>query len=71
MLQHLNLSMRQLMLLAIAVVTALAVTTISTFTLAEPGMAESQPTQVFSGADLSLPHVMPTSSLTHQEPNFY
>jgi hypothetical protein len=75
MLQRLNLSMRQVMrqliLLAIAFATAFAVAIVSTFITAEPGMAVSHPTQVFSGEDLSLPHAVPTTSLTHQEPNFY
>ena len=71
MFQRLNLTMRQLVLFSIALVTACAVAIVSTLTTAEPGMAVSRPTQVFSGADLTLPHELPAPSLTHQEPNFY
>lgn len=71
MLQRLNLSMRQLMLFSIALLSAIVVTVLGGVLTAQPGMAVSQPTQEFSGMDLALPQAMPSISLTHQDPNFY
>jgi hypothetical protein len=71
MLQRLNLSMRQLMLFSIALLSAIVVTVLGDMLTAQPGMAVSQPNQEFSGIDLTLPQAMPSISLTHQDPNFY
>ncbi len=71
MLKNLNLSMRQLMSFSIALLSAIVVTLLGGAMTAQPGMAVSQPTQEFSGMDLTLPQTMPSLSLTHQDPNFY
>ena len=71
MLQNLNLSMRQLVFFSIALLSAIVVTVIGGAISAQPGMAVSHSTQEFSGVDLTLPQALPSTSLTHQDPNFY
>jgi hypothetical protein len=75
MLERFSRSMQQVLLIVIAVVTAFAVVFVGTLLNATPGMALSEPHQIFSGTDLTMPHAMPhglpMTSLTHQEPNFY
>ncbi len=71
MFQHLNFSLRQMVLFSIALLSAIVVTLLGGAMTAQPGMAVSQPTQEFSGMDLTLPQTMPSLSLTHQDPNFY
>ena len=71
MFERLSRSMRTILLFAIALLTVWIGTIGSTLMTAEPSMAESQPTQIFSGVDLTFPHESSPLSLTHQEPNFY
>ena len=71
MFERLSRSMRTILLFAIALLTVWIGTIGSTLMTAEPSMAASQPTQIFSGVDLTFPHESTSLSLTHQEPNFY
>ena len=71
MFERLSRSMRTILLFAIALLTVWIGTIGSTLMTAEPSMAMSQPTQNFSGVDLTFPHESTPLSLTHQEPNFY
>ena len=71
MFERLSRSMRMMVLFAIALLTICVVSIGSTLATAEPSMAVSQPTQIFSGVDLTFPHESTPISLTHQEPNFY
>ena len=71
MFERFSRSMRTILFFAIALVTVCVVAIGSTLATAEPSMAVSQPTQTFSGVDLTFPHESTPISLTHQEPNFY
>ena len=71
MFERLSRSMKTTVFFAIALLTACVLAIGSTLANAEPSMAVSQPTQVFSGVDLTFPHESTQISLTHQEPNFY
>ena len=68
---RLSQSMRTMLFFAMALLTTCVVAIGSTLATAEPSMAVSQPTQIFSGVDLTFPHESTPISLTHQEPNFY
>ena len=71
MFERLSRSMKTALFFAIVLLTACVVAIGSTLATAEPSMAVSQPTQIFSGVDLTFPHESAPISLTHQEPNFY
>ena len=71
MFERLSRSMRTILLFSIALLTVWIGTIGSTLMTAEPSMAASHPSQIFSGADLTFPHESTSPSLTHQEPNFY